>query len=231
MIEANHQINDVERRVGTRVLAAGEARTMTISQRFRTGIDDLWDACTNPDRIPRWFVPVTGDLSLGGRYQIEGNASGTIERCDPPKSFAATWEFGQQVSWIEVWLTPEPDGWTSLEVQHIAHVDDDLWDQFGPGAVGIGWDMIFLGLASHVTDGGPPPTGAPPPTQAVPRERGRCLHGRSAARRASPSRARRSQRLISRRGRRSRRRGHRRPGPGGPPTPRRRPRDHRSPRR
>ena len=153
MIEASHQINDVERQVGTRTLAAGEARTLTISQRFHTGTEDLWDACTNQERIPRWFVPVSGDLSVGGRYQIEGNASGTVERCDPPKSFAATWEFGGQVSWIEVWLTPEPGGWTRLAVQHIAHVDDDLWAQFGPGAVGIGWDMIFLGLASHLADG------------------------------------------------------------------------------
>jgi uncharacterized protein YndB with AHSA1/START domain len=150
MIEVSHQISDVQRGLGTRTLAAGEARTLTISQRYRTGIDDLWDACTNPERIPRWFVPVTGELSLGGRYQIEGNASGTVERCDPPKSFAATWEFGGQVSWIEVGLTAEPDGWTRLELQHIAHVNDDMWDQFGPGAVGIGWDMIFMGLASHL---------------------------------------------------------------------------------
>src|ERR1700757_1307490 len=140
MIEASQQVNDVERQVGTRKLAAGEARVMTISQRFRTGIEDLWDACTNPERIARWFVPVSGDLSLGGRYQIEGNASGTVERCDPPKSFAATWEFGGQVSWIEAWLTAEAGGWTRLELQHVSHVDDDLWTQFGPGAVGIGWD-------------------------------------------------------------------------------------------
>ena len=151
MIETSHQISAVERQVGTRVLAAGEARTMTISQRYHTGIDDLWDACTNPGRIPRWFLPVSGDLSLGGRYQLEGNAGGTIERCDPPKSFAATWEFGGQVSWIEVWLTAEPDGWTRFELQHVAHVDDDLWAQFGPGAVGIGWDMAFLGLAGHLS--------------------------------------------------------------------------------
>lgn len=150
MIEVSHQINDVQRQLGTRTMAAGEARTLTISQRYHTGIDDLWDACTNPERIPRWFLPVTGDLRLGGRYQLEGNAGGTIERCDPPESFAATWEFGGQVSWIEVGLSTEPGGWTRLELRHIAHVDDDMWDQFGPGAVGIGWDMVFMGLASHV---------------------------------------------------------------------------------
>ena len=34
---------------------------------------------------------------LGGRYQLEGNAGGAIERCDPPRSFAATWEYGGDV--------------------------------------------------------------------------------------------------------------------------------------
>src|ERR1022692_1430641 len=50
------------------------------------------------DRFRRWFLPVSGDLRLGGRFQIEGNASGTIERCDPPKGFTATWEYGGAVS-------------------------------------------------------------------------------------------------------------------------------------
>lgn len=152
MIEVTEQISAVERQVGTRVLASGEARVMTISQRYRTDIDDLWEACTTAERIRRWFVPVSGDLSLGGRFQVEGNASGTIERCDPPKSFAATWEFGGQVSWIEVRLTAEPDGRTRLELEHVAHVDEH-WNQFGPGAVGVGWDMTLMGLAMYLNGG------------------------------------------------------------------------------
>ncbi len=151
MIDVTHQISAVRRQLGTRVLEAGVARVMTISQRYQTVVEDLWDALTNPERIPRWFLPVSGELSPGGRYQLEGNAGGTVERCDPLKSFAATWEFGGQVSWIEVRLTAEPGGWTRLELEHVAHVDDDLWVQFGPGAVGIGWDGAFMGLASHLS--------------------------------------------------------------------------------
>ncbi|HWM97082.1 MAG TPA: SRPBCC family protein [Streptosporangiaceae bacterium] len=153
MIEVRHQISAVRRLIGTRVVAAGEARVMTISQAYQTGIDDLWDACTNPERISRWFLPVSGELRLGGRFQIQGNASGTIERCDPPKSFGATWEFGGEVSWIEVRLNPEADGSTRLELEHTAHVDDERWAEFGPGAVGIGWDMGFMGLANHLSSG------------------------------------------------------------------------------
>ncbi|HEY7488522.1 MAG TPA: SRPBCC family protein [Streptosporangiaceae bacterium] len=152
MIDVTAQINAVRRRVGSRVLEAGEARTVTISQTYAATIDDVWDACTNLERIPRWFLPVTGDLRLGGRYQLEGNAGGTIERCDPPKGFFATWEYGGQVSWIELRLTPEDDDHTRFELEHIAFVDEH-WDQFGPGAVGIGWDLGIIGLASYLSAG------------------------------------------------------------------------------
>jgi uncharacterized protein YndB with AHSA1/START domain len=153
MIEVTHQIEDVERRVGTRMLEAGEARTVTISQTYATDIEDLWDACTNPDRIPRWFLPISGDLRVGGRYALEGNASGVVETCDPPNRFTATWEFGGEVSWIEVRFTSDLDGGTRLQLEHIAHVDDERWAEFGPGAVGVGWDLALLGLALHVRTG------------------------------------------------------------------------------
>ena len=110
MIDVNGHISSVERRVGTRTLAAGEARTVTIARVFDTSPEDLWDACTDPERISRWFLPISGDLRLGGRYAFEGNASGTIERCEPPARVDATWEFGGQTSWVELRLTPEPDG-------------------------------------------------------------------------------------------------------------------------
>jgi uncharacterized protein YndB with AHSA1/START domain len=132
----------------------GEARIVTIGQTYDTNQDDLWDAMTSAERLPRWFLPVSGELRLGGRYQLEGNAGGTVERCDPPKSFFATWEYGGEVSWIDVRVLPEPDGRARLELEHIAHVDDDRWAEFGPGAVGVGWDGALLGLAKHI-DGAP----------------------------------------------------------------------------
>ena len=151
MIDVKHQISEVRREVGSRVLEAGEARVVTLSQAYEGSLGDVWDACTNPERIARWFLPVSGDLRLGGRYQLEGNAGGTIERCDPPRSFAATWEFGGQKSWIEVSLSEQPDGRIRLELEHVAHVTAELWAQFGPGAVGVGWDMTLLGLARHLS--------------------------------------------------------------------------------
>lgn len=152
MLDVAHQISAVRRTVGTHVFEAGEARIVTVSQTYNADVEDVWDACTNPERLPRWFLQVSGDLRVGGKYQLDGNASGTIERCDPPKSFFATWEYGGETSWIEVRIAPAPNGKTKFELEHIAQVEDEKWADYGPGAVGVGWDLAIYGLAVHLTD-------------------------------------------------------------------------------
>jgi uncharacterized protein YndB with AHSA1/START domain len=117
---------------------------------YDTPPEDVWDACTDPERIARWFLPLSGDLRPGGRYELQGNASGTIERCEPPHSLDATWEYGGQVSWIELRLAPAPEGGTRFVLEHIADVGDDVWAQFGPGAVGVGWDQALVALTLHL---------------------------------------------------------------------------------
>jgi uncharacterized protein YndB with AHSA1/START domain len=148
-MDVRTHISSVRRTLGSRTLEAGEARVSTISQVYDTDIDDLWEVVTSAERIPRWFLPISGELKEGGHYQLTGNASGTVSRCDKPHGFAATWENGGLVSWIEVRLTPEGDG-TRFELEHVAHVQEQWWDQFGPGATGIGWDMGLWGLANHL---------------------------------------------------------------------------------
>ena len=127
----------------------GKPAAMVVASRcFDTTIEDLWDAITNAERLPRWFSKVLGELKLGGRYQVEGNAGGTITRCEPPRELALTWEFGGDTSWVNVSLSEEGEG-TRLELQHIAHPGPH-WDQFGPGAVGVGWELGLMGLARYI---------------------------------------------------------------------------------
>lgn len=151
MIDVTEEISAVRREVSDRVLEAGRARVVTVSRSYRTELADLWDACTNPERIPRWFLPVSGELREGGRYQLEGNAGGAITRCDAPNGFEATWEFGGDTSWIELRLTDEGNGRALFQLDHIARVDDERWAQFGPGAVGVGWEGGLIGLDLHLT--------------------------------------------------------------------------------
>ena len=67
------------------------AHVVELSRQYDTPVEDEWDSCTDPARISRWFLPVTGELRVGGRYQLQGNAGGRIESCDPPHGFSATW--------------------------------------------------------------------------------------------------------------------------------------------
>lgn len=152
-IDVLRYIGAVTREIQTREYEGRSARVLIATCSYDTGIDDLWDAITNPERIPRWFLPISGDLRPGGRYQLQGNAGGQIRGCDPPRAFDITWEFGGQVSWVNVRLTELSDGGAQMRLEHIAHVPDDLWNQYGPGAVGIGWDLGMLGLRRHLETG------------------------------------------------------------------------------
>jgi uncharacterized protein YndB with AHSA1/START domain len=127
------------------------ASAVTLTRLYDTDVEDLWDGLTNAKRIPRWFLPIEGELKLGGKYQLKGNAGGTITACTPPRHFAATWEFGGSVSWIDVKVTAESSQ-ARMTLEHTAIIEEH-WNQFGPGAVGIGWDLAVMGLAQHLATG------------------------------------------------------------------------------
>ena len=127
------------------------ARVVVAERLYPTDPADLWDALTSPERLPRWFLPVEGELRLGGRYQLIGNAGGTITRCDPPEALDVTWEFGGGMSWVTARLAAEGEA-TRLTLEHIVHESDadEHWAKYGPDAVGVGWDLALMGLGLHL---------------------------------------------------------------------------------
>ena len=125
------------------------ASAVTLSRSYATTAEDLWDAVTNGERISRWFLTINGELELGGRYQLEGNAGGVIAACERLSHFSLTWEFAGDVSWVEVRLSNDGAGRTKLELTHTAHLSAH-WDEYGPGATGVGWELTLLGLAVHI---------------------------------------------------------------------------------
>src|SRR5690349_16710857 len=56
------QIGAVTRKVETRLHDGQPARVVVATRTYDTTVDDLWDAVTSKERIPRWFLPVSGDL-------------------------------------------------------------------------------------------------------------------------------------------------------------------------
>lgn len=142
------------RRFEERVYQGHDARAVIAECVYPTDMAELWDAVTNGERIPRWFSPVTGDLKLGGRYKIKGNAEGTITHCDPPRAFEITWEFGGGTSWVNVRLAEEGEG-TRLTLEDIAPIGivEAHWDSYGPAAVGTGWDLALAGLRMYLASG------------------------------------------------------------------------------
>lgn len=131
------------------------ARVVSGTRTYDAEAAELWDALTNAERIPRWFLPITGELQMGGRYQLKGNAGGEITRCEPPKALDVTWEYAGNVSWVNVRL--ESDGQrTQLTLEHISPKDEaseSHWDQYGPSGTGVGWDLSFLGLEVYLASG------------------------------------------------------------------------------
>lgn len=83
----------------TRILGSLRAEdgvgVVRIEERYETGIDDLWSAITDPDRLGRWYGKVEGDLRPGGEFRLYIEADdlesiGRVEACEPPRRLLLT---------------------------------------------------------------------------------------------------------------------------------------------
>ena len=148
----------VHRVMGKGSVPAGEAYTVELRRRYDATIEDVWDAITSPERVRRWLNPVTGDLRLGGKFELEGGEHGDILRCEAPRLLKVSWLFGPEAdNWpgtseVEVRLAPGPTGDTEFELIHAAVVGEPSFPTYGPGAGGVGWDLHLFGLARLLAD-------------------------------------------------------------------------------
>ena len=148
MIDILEHINAVQREVSR----TGETVTVRMRRSYQAEPEELWDALTDPERMRRWFWPVTGDFKVGGSFQLQDNAGGEVLECEPPKRFKVT--FGGPTSLLELRLLPGSGASTELELEH------SMGEPPAPGGsgalwVGPGWDGGFLALALYVSGGLP----------------------------------------------------------------------------
>ena len=145
MIDIASELKAIHRQVERQLPAdsSGEVVSVLLRRGYDAPIGDVWDAVTQPDRIKRWFMPISGELRVGGSFQLEGNAGGEILSCEPPRLLKVS--FGGPTSIVELRLTPDGDSDTVLELEHTVPIEIA---QSGAGAlwVGPGWDGALLGL-------------------------------------------------------------------------------------
>lgn len=145
MIDIASQLNAIHRQVEQQPPADGSGERVSVLLRrgYDAPIGDVWEAVTQPDRIRRWLMPISGELRVGGSFQLEGNAGGEILACEPPRLLKVT--FGDPNSIVQVRLTPQGDSDTVLELEHTVPIEIA---QSGAGALyaGPGWDGALMGL-------------------------------------------------------------------------------------
>jgi uncharacterized protein YndB with AHSA1/START domain len=143
MIDIASHLKAIHREVGNRSTSSGEVVCVSLRRSYNSPIEDVWDAVTNPERMQRWFLPISGDLRVGGSFQLEGNAGGDILKCEPPRLLQLT--FGGPTSLVELRLSTAGDSETILELEHTVPIE-----MAGSGAgalyVGPGWDGAFMAL-------------------------------------------------------------------------------------
>ena len=100
IIDIAEQIGAISRKVTQQQTGSGETVAVMLQRRYPADQADVWEAITDPVRVRRWFLPITGDLREGGNFQLEGNASGDIITCEAPRHLVVT--FGDASSIVEV---------------------------------------------------------------------------------------------------------------------------------
>lgn len=107
-----------------RQIESGEARCAIFRRTYLAPVEDVWDACTNPDRLRRWYAPVEGDLRVGGTFTQGDFGSGRITRCEAPQLLTVALGGGDLApDEIELRLHSAEAGVTVLEFEHATTLD------------------------------------------------------------------------------------------------------------
>ena len=122
MTSAPTTYNEPDPELRHRTIAAGPARVAVFTRVYDTTIEDLWAACTDPERLRRWYVPVSGDFRVGGQFQQVNMGSGTILECDAPRFLKLS--LGGGADEIELRLSPGPRAESAtLHLEHATTLD------------------------------------------------------------------------------------------------------------
>ncbi|NDZ94154.1 SRPBCC family protein [Streptomyces sp. SID6673] len=134
-----------------RHLVRAEGDAVAFTRTFRAGIDDVWAAVTESDRLARWIGFYSGD-PLSGHVDFTMNAEGEenmsptrydIRRCEPPRVLRVHTadDFG---TWDLIIELSEADGVTTLVLSQIID-DPSTIENTGPG-----WEYYLDRLSAAI---------------------------------------------------------------------------------
>ena len=132
---------------GTIMVVDGTS-VVRMEDRYRTSVDDLWSALTDPERLARWVAQVEGDLRLGGAFRATFTSGwegpGRVDVCEPPRRLLVTMSPGEdEQTEIEVELAPDGH-MTRLVIEERGIPLDEV------AAHGAGWQVHVEDLAAHL---------------------------------------------------------------------------------
>ena len=137
---------------GTMRTLAGNRGAVRVEGSYDTDIDDVWEACTKPERLARWIADVEGDLRLGGEFRARftsgWDGKGRVEECEPPRRLVVRTRQDGEPDESVIEATLGFDGArTTLVVEERGVPVEDL------PAYGAGWQVHLEDLGAHLAGG------------------------------------------------------------------------------
>ncbi len=84
MIDIASHLKAIHREVGNRPTESGEVVFVSLRRRFNSPIEEVWDAVTRPERMQRWFLPISGTCGSAETFQLEGTLGATSSSAPRP---------------------------------------------------------------------------------------------------------------------------------------------------
>lgn len=138
------------------ITTVGDRSVVRMTRTYDTGVDDVWDAWTNPERLARWIGMVSGELREGGAVQLcmtppdKNIATLEVLRCEAPRRLVVRWTWpGEADSVVELALAPNGADRTALTIEHVALVGQKAVDYGG------GWEDFLFRLETYLAGDDP----------------------------------------------------------------------------
>lgn len=117
---------------------------------YAAGLDDVWSACTDPDRLQNFFGTFDGDppRSVGAEFRVDlggesDRAVGVVTTCEPKTRIAYDWSWqGERTSHVEVTFSAGERSTTVKIVHRLSEPDHVV-------GYGGGWEQMLAALGAE----------------------------------------------------------------------------------